>query len=86
MRKTYGVKTLGVFGSFATGDQTENSDVDILVEFDHPIGLRFMELAEDLERLLARKADLLTWDGVKSIHNRRISHSIRESVIDVEKA
>ena len=41
----YGVKRIGLFGSYAKGIQREDSDIDILVEFERPIGLKFVEFA-----------------------------------------
>jgi len=38
LQREYAVKTMGVFGSFSDGTYTDNSDVDILVEFERPIG------------------------------------------------
>lgn len=80
LRREYGVKRLGLFGSFARGTQTESSDVDIVAEFDRPIGLRFVEFAELLERIVGRRVDVLTPSGISSIRNRRIARSIAESV------
>ncbi len=51
----YGVKRIGLFGSYAKGKQTENSDIDIVEEFESPIGIRFVEFAEYLEEVLGRK-------------------------------
>lgn len=45
----YGVKRIGLFGSYAKGKQTENSDIDIVAEFESSIGIRFVEFAECLE-------------------------------------
>jgi predicted nucleotidyltransferase len=42
----YGLSQLAIFGSYARRQQRENSDVDILVEFNRPIGLEFIDLAE----------------------------------------
>ena len=57
-----GVRRCGLFGSFARGEQAEQSDVDILVEFE--AGRKsfdnFMALAFFLEELFGRKVDLLT--------------------------
>ncbi|MCI0387251.1 MAG: nucleotidyltransferase domain-containing protein [Acidobacteria bacterium] len=46
----YGVKKIGLFGSFAKGLANEASDVDVIVEFDRPIGFKFIEFTEYLER------------------------------------
>ncbi len=60
LRARYGVDRLGLFGSYAREAHTENSDVDILVEVPPTIGLRFMTLARELERLLGRRVDLVS--------------------------
>ncbi|MFZ4394581.1 MAG: nucleotidyltransferase family protein [Kiritimatiellia bacterium] len=57
-----GVKGIGLFGSFVTGQQTQASDVDILVEFE-PIRHSFdsfMELSFFLEEILGRRIELVT--------------------------
>lgn len=74
---------MGLFGSVAIGTQREDSDVDILVEFDEPIGLRFMDFADQLERVLGKRVDILTPAGVDSIRHKSIADSIRKSVINV---
>ena len=65
LQKKYPIKTIGVFGSMARGDFNENSDVDILVEFDKPIGIEFIDLANELESILQQKVDLISKSGVK---------------------
>lgn len=79
----YGVKRIGLFGSYAKEKQTETSDVDIIAEFERPIGLKFVEFAEYLEEILGRKADVLTPEGVKGITIKRIADDIEKSVIYV---
>ncbi len=79
----FGVGRVGLFGSFAKGQPGETSDVDLLVEFDRPIGFRFMELADFLEQVLQRKVDLLTPAGLRSIRHRHIAADISASVIYV---
>jgi len=56
---------MAIFGSYSRGDQNESSDVDILVEFNGKIGLRFVDLAEEIERLLGKHVDLVSKNGVK---------------------
>ncbi len=60
--RAFGVRRLGLFGSFVQGNQNAGSDVDILVEFDpaHKTFDNFIDLAELLETLLGRPVDLLT--------------------------
>ena len=58
----FGVKNIGLFGSFVRGDQTSDSDIDILIEFTpekHTFD-NFMDVAFLLEKILGRKVDLVT--------------------------
>ena len=59
------VKEIGVFGSYAREEESEVSDVDILVEFSEPIGWEFIDLKEFLEELLGIKVDLVTVKALK---------------------
>ena len=61
----YNLKTLAVFGSYTRGDQRIDSDIDILVEFDKPIGMEFIDFADELEALLETKVDLVTRRAIK---------------------
>ncbi len=79
----YGVKKMGLFGSYAKGTPAKGSDIDILVEFDRPIGLKFMEFAEYLEGLLGTGIDILTPAGIESIRIERVARSITESIVYV---
>jgi len=81
--REYGVKKIGVFGSFAKGIQTEKSDIDVFIEFDQPIGLKFMELADYLENLFGKKTDILTPAGIKSIRLKHVARDIEENIIYV---
>jgi len=66
LRKKYGVKEIGVFGSLVRGELKEESDIDILVEFEKPIGLfKFLELEEYLSNLLGKKVDLVSKKALK---------------------
>lgn len=61
----HGVRRIGVFGSFAKGTQKKDSDIDLVIEFKSPIGFKFIELADHLEAILGRKADILTPAGIR---------------------
>ena len=68
LRRDYSVRRLGIFGSVARGNQTVSSDVDILVDFTHPLGLfRFVELENHLSQLLGKPVDLVTKNALKPI-------------------
>jgi predicted nucleotidyltransferase len=69
----YHVKGIGIFGSYLRGEQRETSDVDILVEFDRPIGLiEFVRLKNYLSDLLGVKVDLVMKKALKPGIGQRI--------------
>jgi len=75
LREKYGVERIAIYGSFAEGDQTKRSDVDILVQLVNPLGLKFVELAYHLEKVLGRKVDLATFETLhRSLENPRYKH------------
>jgi predicted nucleotidyltransferase len=65
IKDRYNIKQIGIFGSVVRGDATEFNDVDILVEFDKPIGLDFVLLADEIENILGVKVDLVTPNAIK---------------------
>jgi len=83
--KRFGVKRIGLFGSYARGEQRIERDVDIVVEFEKGKATfdNFLDLAEYLEKLLGKKVDLLTKEGVRSIRIEHIRKEIEENVIYV---
>jgi len=81
--KQYSVKRIGLFGSYARGNQTARSDIDFLVEFDRPTYDNFYGLWVYLESLFGRKVEVLTPNAVDSIRVDEVARSIRESVVFV---
>lgn len=75
----YKVRRMGVFGSYARGEQNEKSDIDIMVDIDPSVGLEFIAVAEELEKLLGIKVDLVSERAVKP-GNRRV---FERELIDV---
>ena len=84
LSEMYGVKKIGLFGSYAKGTQTDASDIDIIVEFETPLGFKFMEFADYLEELLGRPVDVLTVGGLQGIRIPHIAQAIRESIVYVQ--
>jgi hypothetical protein len=64
IEKRFGVKRIGLFGSFARGEEKDSSDVDIMFEFDQPTFDNFMKLVFYLEELFHRKVELVTPDSL----------------------
>ncbi len=79
----FGIKRIGIFGSVAKQTEKEESDIDLIVEFDRSIGLKFMSLAEYMENLFGRKVDILTKDGIRNIRVKRVSTDIEKDIIYV---
>ena len=80
LKEKYKVKSIAIFGSYARGEQTGESDIDIMVEFYEPIGLKIVDLKDYLESILNVKVDLITKN---SIQNPYIKKSIEEDLIYV---
>ena len=75
----FGVAHLALFGSVARDEAGQGSDVDLLVEFDRPVGLfRFLELQRHLEDLLRCGVDLGTPQSLKArIRDRVLAEAVR---------
>ncbi len=77
--RAMGVKSLAVFGSVARGEARPDSDVDLLVEFNRPIGLfKFVEVKEYLESILGCAVDLGTPKSIRpQLRERILSEAVR---------
>ena len=76
LQRDYAVKTVGLFGSFATGDYTDSSDVDIAVEFERPVGVEFIDMSYFLEKEFDRKVDVVSIKGIKDRYLKEIEKDI----------
>jgi hypothetical protein len=76
LSQKFKVKKIAIFGSCAKNEQTDKSDIDILVEFTEPVGLLFVHLADFLEEILATKVDLLTPDAIKPNRHKYIMEDL----------
>jgi len=65
LQEEYNVKEIGLFGSFSDNKQDDESDIDILIELDKPIGWKFFTLEKYLEEVFGRKVDLVTKKALK---------------------
>lgn len=70
----YGVRRCGLFGSFRRGEATENSDIDLLVEFKPELKtfMNFMDLCFFFDDLFGRKVDVLTPESLSPIFGHKI--------------
>ncbi len=76
LRIKYGVSLIAIFGSYSRGQQTKDSDVDILVDFKRPIGIEFIDLADELEHLLKTKVDLVSKNGIRQDYFKQIESEL----------
>lgn len=55
-----------MFGSYSRNEAGKDSDIDILVELDHstPIGMQFFTYGDELQGLLKKKVDIVSYDGL----------------------
>ena len=77
--KAYPIKTLGLFGSVVRNDFTPESDIDVIVEFTQPVGIEFIELADELEKIFQRKVDLVSRKGLRE----KTFNFIKEEIVYV---
>lgn len=74
--RDYPIKSMAIFGSYSRSEQNENSDLDIVVEFTDKIGIRFIDLAEEIEDLIGFKVDLVSKNGIKEKYLKAINSDL----------
>ena len=78
LKAKYHVKRIGIFGSFAREEQKKGSDVDVLVEFDAPIGFfEFIRLENLLSHTLRKKVDLVSKKSIKSAVKKEVLNEVQ---------
>lgn len=78
LKRRFGVKSLGVFGSWARDEATAESDLDLLVEFDSPTFDRYMDLKFHIEDLLHVQVDMVLKGSLKPALRDRILKEVRD--------
>jgi len=77
LRREYHVRKIGIFGSYSSDRQTEKSDLDLVVEFEQPIGMMaFVHLRNGISDRLGIRVDLVTPDGLHPLIRDRIMHEV----------
>jgi predicted nucleotidyltransferase len=79
----YGVRRIGLFGSYTKGHPKATSDIDLLVEFAEASFDNFVNVTNHLEKLLGRKVDVLTPQGIQGIRVKEVAESIKRSIVYV---
>lgn len=81
--KKYSVTRIGLFGSYARGEQNNGSDIDLLVEFERPTYDNFYDLIVYLEKLFGTRVEVLTPIALETMRVKEVADSIRESLVYV---
>ena len=77
-KEQYGLKEIGIFGSYVRGEQNEKSDIDILVELEKPMGfVKFFKLESALSKLLGVPVEIVTKKAFKPHIGKRILQEVR---------
>jgi predicted nucleotidyltransferase len=77
LTEEFGVRSLALFGSFSRDEAISASDIDLLVEFNRPVGyFGLVALQDHLAQLLGRPVDLGTRDSLKPRIRRRVEQEI----------
>jgi len=80
LQKEYGVERIGLFGSFVRDTVTPESDVDLVINFGKPLGLKFFRMIYYLEDKLNRKVDVVTTYGLEKMRVKKIADSINKEL------
>ena len=82
LQQKYKITELSIIGSYARGEQTKNSDLDLMVDFQEPIGWEVVDLRDELQELLGMPIDLILKAGV--IQRSRLYNRILEDAVYVK--
>lgn len=86
LKKEFNVIRIGLFGSYVQNKANENSDIDLIIEFNQPIGLKFIQLCDYLEKLFNKKVDIITPEGLMNIRIKSLKDNILNSIEYVQSA
>ena len=76
LQKKYPISRIGVFGSYARGVASEQSDIDIAVEISGPMGLSFVAMANEIEELLGLETDVVPMRSIKPEYMAHVKRDI----------
>ena len=77
LNEKYGVGKIGLFGSYSRDEQVSGSDIDLLVQFERPIGFfKFIAVEDYLKGKLGEKVEILTEDALKPVIKPRVMKEV----------
>ena len=77
LSEKYGLTDLALFGSYSRNEETDLSDIDIMVDYTSPMGLKFFDMVYELEDIFKeRKVQVVSRAGIKPKYFDRIKHDL----------
>jgi hypothetical protein len=76
LQQKYPVAAIALFGSYARNEQTEDSDVDVMIELNGKIGLKFVTLADEIEAYLGIKTDVVSKNAIKPAYYKFVEQDL----------
>ena len=77
LNEKYGVGKIGLFGSYSRDEQVSGSDIDLLVQFERPIGFfKFIAVEDYLKGKLGEKVEIVTEDALKPVIKPRVMKEV----------
>ena len=76
IKRKYKLNRIGLFGEYSRGEQTEDSYVDLLVEFKGTVGLEFVDLSTDLEEILGESVHVVPKSSISSKYLKNVRQDI----------
>lgn len=83
--KAYGIDKVYLFGSYARGEATEESDIDFYVEFSKPLGLKYCSFFSDIEESVGKSIDIITRDGLYNPATLRTNEPLIRRIMEERK-
>jgi predicted nucleotidyltransferase len=77
LQQKYPIAKLALFGSYSRNEQHPESDIDIMVEFSKPVGIEFIDLSFELEKIFGRKVDLVSQKAIKPKYFELLKNDLR---------
>jgi uncharacterized protein len=76
LQQKYPVEAIALFGSYARNEQTEDSDVDVMIELNGFMGMKFLDMADEIEEYLGIKTDVVKKEYMKPKFFARIQNNL----------
>lgn len=76
IKEKYSVNEIALFGSYSRGEQTETSDIDLMVALDDPLGFRYFDLVYELKALFDKEVEVVSKGAIKPQYFEAIQNDL----------